>query len=296
MQIRHSVIPGCVAALVLVLTPALHEAADTPESYTETIPNTDTSFEMVHIPGGEFTMGSDGEPDEGPPRRVSISPFWMSRTEVTCDLFEEYYLNRFSNKPADGTVLTGPSPAYEPYDNGWGRDARPAIKVTWHNAKQFCAWLSAMTGKQYRLPTEAEWEFAARAGSDGETYENLPDYAWFAENSPEKTVEAAQKLPNAFGLYDMLGNVWEFCIDGYDADYYRNLHDDVNADPRGPEDSEDWGTLRGGSWQDPASELRFANRQIVQYEWLERDPQIPRSLWWHYDATMVGIRVVRGLD
>jgi formylglycine-generating enzyme len=298
MQLRSmslSIVGLCIF-MGIVAFPAVHTAFETPESYVETLPDTETSFEMVLIPGGEFALGSpDGEAgredDEGPVRKVKISPFYMAKTEVSCDLFEEFYLNRFNFDMKNGKEITGPSPAYEPYDNGWGRETRPAIKITWNHAKVFVEWLAGVTGKPYRLPTEAEWEYAARAGDTGAAPEALDEYAWFEDNSDETTQESAQKKPNAFGLYDMLGNVWEYCVDSYDPKFYAGLKNGVE-NPRGPAESEDGGNLRGGSFLDPASDLRYANRMIVQYDWFERDPQIPRSKWWHYDASMVGIRLV----
>src|SRR5262249_22977212 len=187
-------------------------AGPPPSSYTEEIPGTTVRFEMIAIPGGSFRMGSpDGETgrdgDEGPVRDVSVSPYFIGKTEVTWDEFEAFYLGQ--EKTPDGVdAVTRPSPFYLSHDRGWGRGKRPACGISFHAAETYCEWLSKKTGRGYRLPTEAEWEYAARAGSSAASPQPLGDFAWYKENSGGRTQEAAQKKPNAFGLFDMLGNVW----------------------------------------------------------------------------------------
>jgi hypothetical protein len=153
----------------------------------------------------------------------------------------------------------------------------PAVSVRWHGAIQCIEWISRKTGQRFRLPTEAEWEYACRAGSDAAAPEPLADHAWFKENSQDKTHEGGQKKANAFGLHDMLGNVWEFCLEPYKPPQYVPV-------------------LRGGSWNSPAKDLRAASRQVAEEDWYERDPNRPRSLWWYTDATFVGFRLVRSVD
>jgi formylglycine-generating enzyme required for sulfatase activity len=161
----------------------------------------------------------------------------------------------------------------------------------------FCDWLSKKTGRPYRLPTEAEWEYAARAGTTGRYYfdggENrLDDYAWYEANSDYETQDVGLKKPNEWGLYDMLGNVWEFTYDYYDPELYKKMKDGLNVDPEGPGYGEGYkASLRGGSWDDFAEDLRIANRLEQQDSWNERDPQRPRGAWWLIDAIMVGFRV-----
>src|SRR5712692_1257105 len=177
--------------------------------YVETIPQSDVKFEMVPIPGGTFKMGSPaGEAgrseDEGPEHAAEIHPFWMGKTEVTWD---EYDVFAFSNdiyrkqelgvditKQPEGEkiadAITRPTPPYTDETFGFGRKGQPVINITHHAAMEYCRWLSAKTGKTYRLPTEAEWEYACRAGtktaySFGDDPKQLGDYAWFAGNSED---------------------------------------------------------------------------------------------------------------
>lgn len=282
-------------------------SGDETKNYTYKIPETDVTFEMVYIPGGEFCMGSPEdeqgrESDEGPVHKVKVNPFWMGKYEVTWDEFEIYSLKRDAALSSpEIQAVTRPSPSFEPYDHGWGRGKRPVMGVSLYAAQKYCEWLSAVTGNEYRLPTEAEWEFACRAGSKSpyffcETAEKLGEYALFKENSEEKTQIIGQKQPNPYGLHDIIGNVWEFCQDYYDEIYYETFEDvEAAADnPKGPADGLD-PVIRGGSWNDPPSELRSASRKELPFEWWERDPQRPRSQWWLIDGQYVGFRVVRSV-
>jgi formylglycine-generating enzyme required for sulfatase activity len=156
----------------------------------------------------------------------------------------------------------------------------------------YCEWISRKTGKFYRLPTEAEWEYACRGGAEtryffGNDAKDLGDYAWFAGNSKEKTQDAGQKKPNPFGLYDMLGNVMEYCLGSYTKDY-----SDFKPVGELPKRNEK-GVLRGGSFLDPPDRLRCASRQPVLAKWNERNPQRPVGAWWFTDGYMCGLRVVR---
>ncbi len=274
------------------------------KNYTCKIPGTSFEFDMIYISGGEFDMGSsETEPrrseDEGPVHRVKVEPFWMGKTEVTWEEFECYAFNIGADPNSDKIeAVTRPSPSYEPYDHGWGRGKLPAIGISWHAVKTYCEWLSAKTGQTYRLPTEAEWEFACRAGSStaysfGNNPEELEKYAWFNKNSGNITQKVGLKLPNAFGLHDMHGNVWEICSDYYDQSYYKTFKDKkITVNPTGPEEALD-PVIRGGCWNDSPSELRSAKRKELPFEWWERDPQRPRGKWWLIDGQYVGFRVVR---
>lgn len=274
------------------------------KNYTCQIPGTSIKFDMIYIPGGEFDMGSPDDepgrnPDEGPVHRVNVSPFWIGKTVVTWDEYECYAFKLDVDPNSKKiTVVTRPSPSWEPYDHSWGREKNPAMGLSWYAAKKYCEWLSVKTGENYRLPTEAEWEFACRSGSStmypfGNDSEKIKDYAWFNKNSGGKTNLVGLKQPNAFGLYDMLGNVLEYCSDFYDPDYYKTFKDQkVSDNPQGPEDGLD-AVIRGGCWNDPPSKLRCASRMELPFEWNERDPQRPRSEWWLIDGQYVGFRVVR---
>lgn len=278
------------------------------QAYTETIPGTTVTFEMVALRGGTYSRGSpDSEagrkPDEGPQHSVEIAPFWIGKTEVTWDEYEQYYFGGGTplpeKSPDSPDAITRPTPPYGAPDLGWGRGKRPAISMTWHAANEYCRWLSALTGKKYRLPTEAEWEYAARAGSTtsryyGEDPAQLGEYAWFSGNSKFQTHPAASLKPNAWGLYDMLGNVAEFCSGYYSAEDYAGVPaGQAVRNPSGPE-SGDHRVVRGGSYLNPASRLRSAARERTYHtEWLYTDPQEPKSVWWYSDCFFVGFRVVR---
>ncbi len=299
-------------------------------NYTETPPGSEVKIRMVAIPGGSFLMGSPESepyrrPDEGPVHRVKLSPFWMERTEVSWREYEVYLLERGSrsrtrdnpgaNKP---DAVTGPTPPYGSPDQGWGRGSRPAITMTHYAATKYCEWLSAITGKKFRLPTEAEWEYAARAGSTSayffpgdparftrERWLNrwmgvktapLSEYAWYLEDSASKTYPAGGTKANPWGLVNMLGNVREFCSDWYDPQAYAHLGDSEVVDPRGPATGQEH-VIRGGSYRSDAADLRCAARDHTRHdEWLLTDPQVPKSVWWYSDCADVGFRVVREYD
>jgi len=312
-------------------------------NYTERLLDTNVTFNMIAIPGGTFRMGSpDGEPfreeDEAPgPVEVKLSPFWMGEIEVTWREFDVFYAmtsNRGKNDieevdPAsmdaaevDTTqvdAITGPTPPYGSPDQGWGKGLRPAITMTHHAAVRYCEWLSEVTGKTYRLPTEAEWEYACRAGTDGPYFfEGDPKkltarswinrilgtddsvigtYVWFERNSASKTQPPYTIEPNPWGLHNMLGNVREFCLDRYDPAIYgtyagRGPVEDPRVLSGGREH-----VVRGGSYRDDPADLRIANRDHTQHDrWLLTDPQSPKSIWWYSDVRDVGFRVVRELD
>lgn len=283
---------------------------------TEKIPGTDVTFEMVLISGGEFLMGSppgekDRNPDEGPQHLVRIAPFWMETHEVTWDEYNIYRKEmgvenpdqndmRLKSKP---DAITGPTPPYVDETYGHGRQGFPAICMTHHAAMEYCRWLSDKTGKAYRLPTEAEWEYACRAGSRtayffGNDPKNLGDYAWIESNSEEHTHKVATKKPNAWGLYDMAGNVSEWCLDHYNKDYYSTFP--VDKPTQGPvllpTDKRFSHVTRGGSWTDAPAACRSAARRGSDKTWLKKDPQRPQSIWWLTEMDMVGFRIVRAVE
>ena len=173
------------------------------------------------------------------------------------------------------------------------------IGVTQYAASRYCEWLSARTGKKYRLPTEAEWEYAARAGtttaySFGADPATVADYAWFKDNAGEQPRVGGGKKPNAWGLFDMHGNVAEWTADKYEADYYGKAPATSPFNDPGKDLYPH--AVRGGSWDDDAAKLRAAARRSSSEAWSRRDPQNPKSLWWHTDATFVGFRVVAEVD
>ena len=198
--------------------------------------------------------------------------------------------------------ITGPTTLYGDPTKGWGGGTRPAVGMSHKNAVTFCKWLSLKTGKKYRLPTEAEWEFAARAGtktaySFGDGEDKLDAHGWYDENSEEKTQQVGEKKPNAYGLYDMHGNALEWVQDWYSptiyADYVKK--GGVIKNPTGPEKGEVH-VARGGSYESPPEDLRSAARNFKEDWWHDEDPQFPRSIWWLPEMTFIGMRVVRDAE
>ena len=261
-------------------------------AYKKTIPGTDVSYDMVPIPAGEFYMGLPGA---GPVRTVQVSAFWMNAHEVTWD---EYRLFMFANqageaatKDAQVDAVSRPTRPYVEMSFGMGINGFPAISMTQHAANKYAEWLSAKTGEFYRLPTEAEWEYACRAGSDAEPV-NLGDYAWYADNSNGKYQKVATKKPNAWGLFDMLGNVMEWTLDQY-APY--SAGSGVVRDPWVKSTTAYPQVVRGGAWTDRAGLVRCGARVASDASWKQQDPQLPKSIWYHTDAQGLGFRLVRPL-
>ena len=222
-----------------------------------------SGVEMVALPGGAFLMGSaQGSPDETPPHRVQVSAFLIDKFEVTHELFAKAQL------PNPSRWQDGPK--------------KPVERVRWRDAKQYCNerslleelkpcydektmdWDCHYTANGYRLPTEAEWEYAARAGTDGSYDFGQPDklrhHAWFAANADQRTHPVGQKKPNRWGLCDMYGNVSEWCEDIYGPAYYQ---ESPAADPRGPANAgrDVKRVIRGGSWKSNAEACRTTARQ-----------------------------------
>jgi formylglycine-generating enzyme required for sulfatase activity len=275
------------------------------KAYTSPIPNTDVKFTMMPIPGGEFLMGTpDSEKgrsaDEGPTRKVTVAPFWMARTEVTWDEYRLFMFAQIANETLqpDGVVdaVSRPTKPYVEMSFGMGVEGFPAISMTQHAANKYAQWLSAKTGHFYRLPTEAEWEYACRAGSNtaysfGEDAAKLSDYAWSDQNADGKYQKVGQKKPNAFGLHDMHGNVMEWTLDQYQPNYNGLPNDNpwnlaTKAYPH---------SVRGGSWNDPADQLRCGARVASEAAWKMQDPNLPRSIWYHTEGLWLGFRLVRPL-
>ncbi len=275
-------------------------------AYTEEIPGTGATFEMVPVRGGSFLQGSPpGErgrkSDEGPQRAVRISPFWMGRTEVRWDEFDIFMLdlddsNRRVDQDRWADAVSRPTPPYTPMDFGMGHDGYPAISMTQLAARQYTRWLTMKTGRFHRLPTEAEWEYACRAGTDtawsfGKSPTSAEEYAWFAANSNRQYAAVGRLEPNPWGLFDMHGNVAEWTLDAL-VPYAPTEVEDPFARP-----SEEYGrVIRGGSFRDPVNDLRCAARRASSASWKRRDPQLPQSIWYLTNADFVGFRVVRPLD
>ncbi|MEQ8786614.1 MAG: formylglycine-generating enzyme family protein [Pirellulaceae bacterium] len=330
---------GCAAALVLGLAsgfagwgaadetrPAVLTNADaqanTPaemKPYAELIEHTDTVIEMVPIPGGELLMGSpdseaDRGDDEGPRHPVKVDPFWMGKYEITWDAYEVWMFDldiqrrkiyrkaeTQRDKAAVEYQISQPTEPYTDMTFGMGKRGYPAICMTQLAAKTFCQWLSAKTGRYYRLPTEAEWEYACRAGtttaySFGDDPSKLGEYAWYYDNAGEKYQKVGQKKPNPWGLYDMHGNVNEWVLDQYTTDFYGKFAGQTAENPLAIPTKLYPRVVRGGSWDSDPEECRSAARLKSDPSWKRQDPQIPKSIWYHTDATYVGFRIVRPLN
>jgi formylglycine-generating enzyme required for sulfatase activity len=300
-------------ALVCQTSAPTQPAADGPKhmSYVEKI-NDKVSFEMMPIPSGTYLMGSpESEPgrgdNEGPQHPVTLKPFWMAKCEITWDEYDIYWENRpkgppprpdVSKKPENPDAITSPTPPYEDQTFGYGKLGFPVIAVTHHAAMEYCRWLSAKTGKAYRLPTEAEWEWACRAGTKTDDMTKLDEQAWYEKNSNDAPHPVGKKKPNAWGLHDIQGNVAEWCIDSYRKDFYSTFSKDKPfVLPFNPPTEHSYSdTARGGSWADPAEKCRSAIRRGSDKTWLKRDPQRPQSIWWMTDADWVGFRIVRAVE
>ena len=281
---------------------AKKSAAAKPAAYKVTIPNTTVGYGMAPVPAGEFTMGSaaaDAKADERPPHKVKVDAFWMQTHEVTWDAYLMFMFAdqaKERDKP-DALVdaLSRPTAPHLEMSFGRGNNGFPAISMTQHAASKFAQWLSAKTGEFYRLPTEAEWEYACRAGSDAPpTAAQLDETAWFRKNSPQGAFTSGTyhaigtKKPNAWGLYDMLGNVMEWTLDQY-APYTAAAQQNpwVQATKAYPH------AVRGGSWKDDEPAVTCTARVASDASWKRQDPQLPKSVWYMTDAQWLGFRLVR---
>jgi formylglycine-generating enzyme required for sulfatase activity len=299
------------------------------ENFTEKVPGTSVTFNMIAIPAGSFDMGSpSNEPyrkeNEGPIRKITLSPFYMSEVEVVWNDYQAFFMETRSEGRLDPNMVmeknrnavdgvSGPTPFYGQVDQGWGFGKNPAITMSHYAAQVYCQWLSIKTGKKYRLPTEAEWEYAARgntaspyffAGSPkkytrdrfwnsifGIDTATINSYVIYAENSGGRTQQADRVAANPFGLKNMLGNVMEYCSDWYSETAYSETPDNV-TDPKGPDTGAEH-VIRGGSFSSDAKDLRVASRDYSRTEdWLKTDPQSPKSIWWLSDCIKIGFRVV----
>ena len=315
--------------------PAFEEATIVTEfaDYIEQIPGTTVSFSMKAIPGGVFKMGSSEKedfhkPDESPVREVTISPFFMAEIETTWDQYWEFFGQTMTqgrtppavvyanNNNPDVDAVSGPTPPYGDPSQGWGMGNRPAITMTHYAAETFCQWLSLQTGKKYRLPTEAEWEYAVRGGTETPFFfEGKPkdysdegfmrkffsaktavisDYIIYSKNGKNRSQDPDLVKPNPFGLKNMLGNVMEYCADKYSPNAY-SLTGEKVTNPIVMEGDE-W-VVRGGDFNSDASDLRSATRGSTKHDdWLRLDPQQPKSIWWYSDIRSIGFRVVCDVD
>ena len=282
-------------------------------AYQQSIETSDLSFEMLPVKGGEFSMGSSkDDPERGENEHlahpVKVSDFWMGKYEVTWDEYELWMINldkdnriykKMESTEADelSDAVTKPTAPYTDMTFGMGKSGYPAICMTQLSAKMYCMWLSARTGEFYRLPTEAEWEYACKAGTDtaysfGNDPGELSNHSWHLKNSRFQYQKVGQKSPNPLGFYDMHGNVWEWVLDQY-LPPAEIASKEVIENPLRVPNSLYSRVVKGGSWDDGAKSHRSAARMGSEESWKQQDPQIPKSVWYHTDALFVGFRVVR---
>jgi len=313
---------GVCAALLVGFGPmrpksaqAANTAAQAAEhkSYEQPIPGSTVKFQMVAVPGGTYKMGSPAsekgrKADEGPQHEVQVGAFWIGKVEVTWDEYDQYWKTTDQPPPREVELpnrktdaITRPTPPYADETFGHGREGNPVICVSHHSAMEYCRWLTRKTGVLYRLPTEAEWEYACRAGTNtaysyGDDPSQIGDYAWFAGNSEELAKPVGKKKPNPWGLHDMHGNAMEWCLDHYYEDTYtkQTAMAKLLVNPvLVPTDKRFSHVARGGSWADKPEALRSASRRGSDKTWLKLDPQRPQSIWWLTSAEFVGFRIVR---
>ncbi|WP_184302816.1 formylglycine-generating enzyme family protein [Aporhodopirellula rubra] len=294
--------------------------------YTQRIPGTDIQFEMIPVPGGAFTLGTpedaeDFVDDEGPTIPLKVKPMWVAKTETRWDMYKEYMRMygvfkefesqgiRLVDESNMADAVTAPTELYDPsFTFEYGSKAtQPAVTMTQYAAQQFTKWLARMTGVQYRLPTEAEWEYAARAGTTtayswGDDADEIEDYAWYFDNSLDGPGDVGSKKPNAFGLHDMHGNAAEWTVNEYTEDGYEWMKEtnpgDATSATRWPENPYPC-VARGGSWEMDPPDLRSAARLASDdEEWKSEDPNFPRSPWWFTSdpSRGVGFRLFRSLE
>jgi formylglycine-generating enzyme required for sulfatase activity len=238
------------------------------EPFTETLPGSVVKVQMLPIPGGTLKIGG---------KEVTVKPFWMARTETPWEAFDAFTASGEPSPAYDQTdypadAIARPSKSYILPDLGWGHNGYPAINVSFISTQMFCRWLSAATKKKYRLPTEAEWEWACRAGDTGPWKidpATLEKTAWWAGNSGRTTNEVGKKAPNKFGLHDILGNPGEWATD-------------LDGKP----------VLCGGTFLDGMNGMIPGMRRRQTPKWQETDPQFPKSRWWLADGKFVGFRIV----
>lgn len=264
------------------------------EAYSTTIPGSEVSFKMVPVQSGSFTMSDD----KGAKKNIQLSPFFMGEKEVTHDEFLVFFNDESVTRNSEVDAVTRPTSQY--IDLSWGMGKQggfPFNSMSQKTAIMYCRWLYQKTGTFYRLPTEAEWEYACRAGSTtsyffGEDSTAIGDYAWYAGNSDNKYHKTGTKKPNGWGLYDMLGNVAEWTLDQYNENYITQASE---KDPMTEPTSKYPKTLKGGGFSNNASMMKCAARYKSDASWNRRDPQIPKSKWWLTDAAEIGFRIVSPL-
>ena len=310
-RVQQLLVLPVIIGLFLILSFNILSQKKPFKEYNQKIGGIDFNLKMVPVNGGEFSMGnpefnSHELSDNGPVHQVYIDSFWIGKYEITWDIYHLFMSREIDVKQIQMDIeneinknVDAVSSATTPYVEmsfGMGTDGYPAISMTQYAASKFCEWLSAMTGNYYRLPTEAEWEFACRSGSGGSysfgEVEKLNDYAWYIKNSDGKYQKVGSKKPNSLGIHDMHGNVAEWTLDEYNPEGYYLKNDSIIKNPIKFAKKLYPRVVRGGSFMDDADKLKSYSRLASNKKWKKQDPQIPRSLWWHTDAQFLGFRCV----
>lgn len=245
--------------------------------------------DMIKVDGGTFMMGleeklEDADSISVPLHSVTVKTFHIAKTEITVAQWRAFC------NAVDRQMPNPPS---------WGWiDNHPIVNISWDDAIAYCKWLSDSTHKTYRLPTEAEWEYACRAGTTtayffGNDKSKLSEYAWDLESGDDKYEKVGQKKANPWGLYDILGNLMEWTLDHYDPERYAKIDENAKNPVTEVNSSKYPKVLRGGSFMESGAAFRSAKRFHSEPAWNRRDPQIPKSKWWLTEAKNVGIRLVR---
>lgn len=274
------------------------------KAYEQLLTGSTQKFKMVPIPAGSFVLGSASaevkrEADEGPQKKIQVDAFWMSAYEVTRDQFDIFLKDDQTSMNSEVDAITRPSPQYVDLSWGMGKEGGyPANSMSQRAAIMYCRWLYQKTGIFYRLPTEAEWEYACKAGTTtayffGNDKSKLSEYAWDLESGDDKYEKVGQKKPNPWGLYDILGNLMEWTLDHYDPERYSKIEENAKNPITEVNSSKYPKVLRGGSFMESGTAFRSAKRFHSEPAWNRRDPQIPKSKWWLTEAKNVGIRLVR---
>jgi len=291
--------------LVLFILGIRSPMAQNFNNYTQPLKKEKITIQMVAIKGDVFLMGASKndatrKADEKPAHQVKLDDFWMGKYEITWEQYDAFVNGTFDKNQfydseklntlgIDVDAISGATTPYVDMSFGMGKQTYPAVNITHYAALMYCKWLTSKTGVFYRLPTEAEWEYVCKKGKT-DKIKSVDTVAWYSENTQEKYGKTGTKIPNSLGIYDLLGNVSEWVLDQYSNTYYKNSprenpwNKPTKLYPR---------VVRGGSWKDTADKLCCTSRGKSNSKWKKKDPQIPKSNWWHTNAPFVGFRIVR---
>lgn len=273
------------------------------KDYNQKLKNETIAIDMVAVKGGLFLMGANSsdatrKEDEKPKHKVNIDDFWMGKYEITWEQYDTFVFGNFDSDQFEDTsilnnlgvdAISGATAPYVDMSFDMGKETHPAVNMTQYAALMYCKWLTSKTGVFYRLPTEAEWEYVCKKGKTDHV-NDLKSISWYDINTDDKYKKIGLKNANSLGIHDLLGNVSEWTLDQYSSSFYENS---PSTNP--------WNTptklyprvVRGGSWKDTSDKLCCTSRGQSEQKWKQRDPQIPKSNWWHTNAPFVGFRVIR---